>query len=412
MIFINLSYNFLLYHYHTGGNFKMNIYSKVTSLIKSKKNTLITLSSTLFLLSAPTTILFAAEVYNKDNTNMSIYGKFTFSMSSTNKNYGEYTYQSHSSRFGALGSSELSEKIKSVFRLEFGINPFTEPTTVGAGIKNRLGYAGIEYNNQSKIYFGRQYTTFYDIAEFTDYFNINGGEANTNFDDGEDGGVLGTGRANAIVYRYETDKIQLGFQGLANETFSTNTDFENAKRNYGLGLSARYLITPKFKIGVAYNYVDLEDINHKNNPNQEENPIYKNKSQAIIGARYEDSRFVFALTASYSENAYSSNDTIGTESFIAFKYKKESNDLIYIGHVQTTETSDHYDGSTNLGHAMQRLYLALGIQKEIFTPNLLVFSEFKYDMRSTKQKENAINTSFEEFQGTNNKLSFGLTYRF
>ena len=392
----------------------MKIHSKITSLITHNKKRLASFTAALFLLST-TTNLFSAEVYNKDNTSMSVYGKFTFSISSTNKNYGEYTYQSHSSRFGALGSTDLTEKIKSIFRLEFGINPLKEPTS-GSGVKNRLGYVGIEYNNQSKIYFGRQYTTFYDIAEFTDYFNINGGEAHTNFDDGEDGGVLGTGRANAVIYRYEQDKLSLGFQALANENFSENNpDFdETAKRNYGLGLSARYLITPKFKIGLAYNYVDLEDKEYKNNPNIEENPIYQNKSQAIIGARYEGDVFVFAFTASYSGKAYSSNDAFGTESFIAFKYKEKSNDLIYIGHVQTTELKDHFDENTNqnLGHAMQRLYIALGIQKEIFTPSFFVFSEVKYDLRTSKQKQNAINTSFEDFQGTNNKLSFGLSYRF
>jgi predicted porin len=181
-------------------------------------------------------------------------------------------------RFGvsATGNSEVGQSTSrlglnldypfaqgfSVFaRLEVGIN-LTKQNTVmvypshgppqGQGqdpIYTRLGYGGVS-TPWGSFSVGKVYSTYYDIAGWTDQFYTYGADASGAFGVA-DGGVAGTGRAStAVQYRLDKGWFHLGFQSQ-----HRNSESNDAKWYDTVGGSLRFDAGPNWTLGAAYQEV-------------------------------------------------------------------------------------------------------------------------------------------------------------
>lgn len=113
-------------------------------------------------------------------------------------------------------------------------------------LSTRLGYLGMRFADVGEITFGKQWSVYYDVAGWTDVFNVYGGSALSVYSSGTDGGTLGSGRAeNAVVWRNHRGRFSYGLQTQLKET-AESEDFK------GLGGSAIFSPNDDWDIGVAF----------------------------------------------------------------------------------------------------------------------------------------------------------------
>jgi predicted porin len=116
----------------------------------------------------------------------------------------------------------------------------------------RLGYLGIRFDHIGELSFGKQWSVYYDVAGWTDYFNVYGGSALSVYAADTDGGQLGSGRAdNAFVWRNERGKVSYGLQ----TQLKTSDDDEDFK---GLAGSLIYAPNDSWEIGAAFSASRVE----------------------------------------------------------------------------------------------------------------------------------------------------------
>ena len=193
--------------------------------------------------------------------NVDIYGSFrTF----TEMGAGDPTLNDGTSRLGLRVGREFNEDITMFGRAEWKINLVDNDSdfvvgdsTGGGGIvvrpepdtsvfSTRLGYLGMHIEDVGEVAFGKQWSVYYDVAGWTDNFNVYGGSGLSVFPAGTDGGSLGSGRAdNAVIFRNERGKFSFGLQ----TQLKTVADSDNYK---GLGGSLIVSPTDTWDIGLAF----------------------------------------------------------------------------------------------------------------------------------------------------------------
>ena len=113
-------------------------------------------------------------------------------------------------------------------------------------LSTRLGYLGMRFENIGELTFGKQWGVYYDVAGWTDNFNVYGGAALSVYSAGTDGGALGSGRAdNAVIWRNARGKFSYGLQTQL-KTPADNGDFK------GLGGSLIFSPNGSWEIGAAF----------------------------------------------------------------------------------------------------------------------------------------------------------------
>src|SRR5262245_2574598 len=121
---------------------------------------------------------------------------------------GHTEVQNNSSRLGLRGDKELFHRITAFGRYEVGMNLVANDraillvdgdvgTPIGQGsqaIFTRLGFVGVG-TPIGNFSWGKQWSPYYDVAEFADQLVVFSGFASGAFGAGTDGGIAGTGRA-------------------------------------------------------------------------------------------------------------------------------------------------------------------------------------------------------------------------
>ncbi len=124
-----------------------------------------------------------------------------------------------------------------------------EPDTSPFG--TRLGFIGLDFNQYGRVTFGKQWSAYSDVANFTDEFPVFGGDASGMYNAGTDGGAFGTGRAErAVQYRLEQNFF----------TFSAQTQLQGDRilQNDTYGLALRVRPVEWFEIGAAFNQANVD----------------------------------------------------------------------------------------------------------------------------------------------------------
>ena len=136
----------------------------------------------------------------------------------------------------------------------------------------RLGFVGFDFGKFGLLTAGKQWSTYYDVAGYTDQFWVFGGRASGTFVLGSDGGGVGTGRASkAVTYRNRVGGLTLGGQMQLEANRLTGLG--------SLGGSAEYALPFGLTVGAAVNVGDVPDA----------------ISEAILGAKEHESAVVFGV---------------------------------------------------------------------------------------------------------------------
>lgn len=240
-----------------------------------------------------------------------VYGSFRFITGMNEDKISEV--QDATSRIGLRGRVPFGDAPVAAFALaEVGIRLVKRDDSVifggdpGApigeanGVFNaRLGALGFE-TPYGTVSWGKQYSPYYDIGGYTDQFMAWGGEAQSSFPAGTDGGPSGTGRADqAFQYRSPDHPLKFAFQ-------VQNRDLTSRDRDWGdtLGASLQWDFPSGFSIGAAA--VEVRD--GVPDPKPEE-PKEGGRAQ-IYGVKYAKGRLY--LSATYARFHNHEQDDAGT----------------------------------------------------------------------------------------------------
>lgn len=217
---------------------------------------------------------------------------------------GDSTLDDSTSRIGFRGQLDVSKTYEFFGRIEVGTNlvgelgkfliggdPGSEDGTEDQPIPLRLAFIGFE-GPQGRMSFGKQWSTFYDVAVFTDQAPFFGGAASGVYSAGTDGGVSGTGRADrALQYRFAISQFKLGVQAQIRDKTDNDQPFADT-----WGVSAVYQFSEGVTLGAAFNQVrdGITD------PFPDE-PIYDDQA-FIVGGRWQDDNNYYAVTDTDFEN--------------------------------------------------------------------------------------------------------------
>ncbi len=208
--------------------------------------------------------------------------------------------RNNSSRLGLRGEKALGQGLTAFARLELGVNLVNNDriiletgdpgAPIGQGSQaftSRLGFIGLA-TRLGSVSWGKQWSPYYDVAEFTDQFQLFSGAANGAFGAGTDGGLAGTGRAErAAQYRERFGPVSIGLQ-VQNRATSPND------RSWLDTWGGAVVVGERegFAAGVAYNQV--RDGVANPNPNQTQ----LGDEAALFGARYRSGGWYGGVTFS------------------------------------------------------------------------------------------------------------------
>jgi predicted porin len=177
---------------------------------------------------------------------------------------GHSEVRDNSSRLGIRGEKELFGALTAFGRYEMGLNMVANDraillisgdpgTPIGQGsqaVTTRLGFVGID-TPIGNFSWGKQWSPYYDVAEFTDQLQVFSGLASGAFGARTDGGLAGTGRSErAVLYREAWGPFAVALQ-IQNRSLTLN-DRQWADTFGGSVILGRL---NGFAIGAAYNQV-------------------------------------------------------------------------------------------------------------------------------------------------------------
>src|SRR5262245_25412808 len=229
------------------------------------------------------------------------YGSLRALIANDTAGHGEV--QNNSSRLGLRGEKDLFHRFTAFGRYELGMNLVANDraillvdgdvgTPIGQcsqAVFTRLAFAGVG-TAIGNFSWGKQWSPYYDVAEFADQLVFFSGFASGAFGAGTDGGIAGTGRAErAMQYRGAWGPVAVAAQ-VQNRSLTVEDRAWADAWGGSLILGHR----TGFAVGAAFNKVrdgvDRPTLNESAHGDQ----------AAIFGARYSSDRFyagaIFATT--------------------------------------------------------------------------------------------------------------------
>ncbi|BDY11903.1 porin [Hydrogenimonas cancrithermarum] len=230
-------------------------------------------------------------------------------------------FEDSGSRIGLNSWYEFAPSSRVFARYELGFNllqelgfddvPYHHDQEFNSTLFTRLGYVGVQFDKDI-VTFGKNWSTYYQVAGFTDHFDSFGGEASGAYNVMTDGGSSGTGRADSVLQvrlNYDLknfldrfEKLEINMQLQPPRPIPGMQDFDY---NYGFGISTILTTSNYFSLGVAFNFssVDTEEI-----PAQKRIGLNGNMSALLLGMRWYNDVWYLALTLSKSSNLQASDN--------------------------------------------------------------------------------------------------------
>jgi len=212
-------------------------------------------------------------------------------------------------------------------RLDQLIDPGSASGEDRSDIFERLAYIGFEGPNLIAT-FGKNWSSYYKVANFTDRFQGAGGSAGGAFNANTDGGPTGTGRADKVLQtRFYIDFFP---EALGIKPFNLNLQVQHGEPvpgvdnvNYGTTLGASAILNTQndFTLGIAYNHADIRDLS---NPAVISAGIDGDAQALVIGSRWYAERWYLGAIVSRLLN-HETTDTLtyfdGTGSELYAQYQ-------------------------------------------------------------------------------------------
>lgn len=177
----------------------------------------------------------------------------------------------------------------------------------------RLGYVGLETRDLISV-FGKNWSTYYQVASFTDRFDSTGGNASGAFNAKTDGGNTGTGRADRTLQARLLIDL-LPDNGWI-KPFNINVQFQHGEPvpevesvDYGtaFGVSATLQLLNDYSVGLAYNQADIIDTSDLR---VRAAGIDGNAEAFLIGTRWYDDKWYLGLILSRLQNHETTDEGI------------------------------------------------------------------------------------------------------
>lgn len=175
----------------------------------------------------------------------------------------------------------------------------------------RLAYLGIETPDMVVIA-GKNWSTYYQVASFTDRFAGTGGNASGAYNAGTDGGPTGTGRADRVIQ----SRFLLEFpEHTGIKPFHVNVQFQygepipnvdNASYDLGFGVSMIYETRNNLSIGLSYNRANISE----SSTAIQNAGIDGDAQAALIGIRWFDQNWYLGTTVARLKNIETTDQNI------------------------------------------------------------------------------------------------------
>lgn len=209
-----------------------------------------------------------------------------------------------SSRINFGFEHKLTEATTAFAKAEWG---FDVTDTDGDVFSNRLGYLGAKNDQFGSISYGKQWSTYYTVAGWTDVLATTGGDTIGTYS--SVGDALGTARADdAIQYNHSIMGLNISAQAQLGEKKVTATYNDvplfSGTRDSSYAIAASYDLPMGLSFGAAYNQAEVKDLNALVNGSDK----LKAKS-AVIGAKFEADKIYAAFT--YAELRNLADDYLG-----------------------------------------------------------------------------------------------------
>ena len=232
-------------------------------------------------------------------------------------------------RFWLLGRAEIGFNIfNSIDLLK---NAFGQESESDAKASVRLLYGGVQTPSSTLIY-GKNWSTYYQVAGITDRFESFGGDASGTFNAQTDGGPTGTGRAdNVLQGRFSINTLPKSWRM---KPFKLNVQLQDgediphvpgAKYSGSFGISALLETNKEHQIGIAYNhaFVNPDDLD-----TLRKQGISGDAQAFIIGTRRFADRYYLGTTLSFLEDQETTDKNIyfdgwGWEVFGSYNIRKK-----------------------------------------------------------------------------------------
>jgi len=304
------------------------------------------------------------------------------------------------SRFGVEGEWRTRPDAWMYVRLEAGFNLLDELDALlspggssgeseqGDSVFPRLYTLGIE-TQQFVASFGKTWSTYYRVANFTDRFDSTGSSGVGTFNANTDGGATGTGRADAVFQtRAFMDFLPVTWDV---KPFNLNIQLQNGQPiprvegvsyQNAIGLSAVFESTDDFTFGIAYNRAQIEDLD---NPAVQAAGISGDAEAILFGARWFDEQWYLALTLARLRNHEATDKGtyfIGWGSELYTRYRLVNKYWLVAGYNWLSPDDDQIQvGQYEL------LYGVVGLRYSIDEFKRLVFAELRLDSTTNEDGE-------------------------
>ncbi|WP_313071214.1 porin [Atlantibacter hermannii] len=343
-------------------------------------------------------VMAAHSIVNDAGDSLTLDGRFEVRYQDRGgDNYGEWN--SGSSRFGLKGKMQLDDGWTGFGHAEWAYNSGSN----GDNIYDRLVYAGLEHSSYGKIAAGpKQWSTFYDVAWYTDMGRIFGTRGSGVYNLADWGIASGAGRAeNSITYRNAINKeISYGFtyQTARDEVALANNATATLKK--GIGASITYKPYDGLTLGAAYHQNELADLTPHVNGVKDGDSM----RVMLVGMNYSNGGFYSGMTFHVGENweAVSEGDndimfdTLGGEFYVYYHFDYGFRPTFNYNYMK--DRSDETSG-------YKRILIIPGLEYHFRKDKFLIWAEYQIDQGSDRYNGS-------KFENRDNQLAAGLRYYF
>ncbi len=364
-------------------------------------------SLAVFILSAlSASHAFAAHTFVNDaGDSLTLDGRFEARFQDKGGEH-QSEWNSGSSRFGLKGVKQLDNGWQGFGHAEWGYNSGAN----GSNIYDRLLYAGVEHDKYGKIAAGtKQWSTFYDVAWFTDMGRTYGTRGSGVYNLSDWGISSGTGRAaNSITYRnnigeqfkygftYQTTRTDVALSGSGDEKAT-------ATLKNGIGASALYKIQDNLTLGFAYHQNELADLKNVDSNNIQNGDIAR---LALLGLNYTTDQLFVGMTYSQGYNweitdAQRFYDSRGAELYTYYHFENGFRPTFNVNYL--ADTDGRADG-------YERMTFIPGAEYHFEKNKFLLWAEYQFDQGNDKEVKAAAGKA--TYENRDNQFSAGVRYYF
>jgi len=305
------------------------------------------------------------------------------------------------SRVGLEGDLRVAQDSWVYARLEAGFNVLDEidqllspggssgESQAGETLFPRLYSIGIE-TPVIVASFGKSWSSYYKISNFTDRFDSAGSSAVGTFNANTDGGATGTGRADSVLQslayidfmpeKWKVNPFNLNIQFQSGQPIP---GVEGVDYQYAYGLSAVLDSRKDYTLGVAYNRARIADLD---NAAVQASGIKDDAEAILLGARWFDEQRYIGFTVARLLNHETTDEGtyfVGWGSELYARYRLIKSYWLVGGYNWLKPDEDEIQAGE-----YELLYGIVGLRYSIDEFNRLAYAEWRIDSTITESGEN------------------------